>query len=555
VSYTFGQRNDHVMRDAFGDPLAQQTLRLYATKEDAEGGVNELASVFTDRKGRWTYEHADGVLWVKEPDGDVTSLLAPESLGSTYATGGQVRSKVKTDGTDQTATLQAELNALRAAGGGTLLLPSGTVTINGTITLGNDGAVPAKQPYIKLAGHGTHWSGRGTAPQGGTFLDIKGTDTYGKLKTNGLGLLVITGVTFKDSAGTTTPFVYTTNTTLHIDQCAFVGSKAGTACDQDAIVCGGTDNIEGQSGWNDGFQGYGTVISRNFFHGIRRAVYGRRFFNANVIRDNTVWTTCGHTGGASIEIDGDPVGNLTYATGNVITGNLIEVPNYAYAIRLKNATRNQVIANHAYDATGTTVAAVTMQDRAQYNLLVDGFVATGYPGLTEAGNAAGTTTRVASDQSVPSTFGQGIKTLVANILNAAGSVIASFQGIANIFWVNVGSTTVQTWYSSSGGGSAIGGDRATSNFSVLGTNNGKPHFTVRRYASATNANLVEVMTEAESILTRIDAKGRVVTKASTAPVLADLADGEVALFTDGTGALKIAYRVAGVLTTKTVTVS
>jgi len=331
-------------------------------------------------------------------------------LSTTFdaAVGGNKKSKVKTDGTDQTAALQAELDALRAAGGGTLVLPVGTVTVNGTLTLGNDGATPPKQPTLRILGQGAHWSGRGSAPVGATILDIKGTDTYGKIKTTGLGLLAITGVTFKDSAATSTPFLYTTNTTLHVDQCAFVGSKSGTACDQDAIICGGTVAIEGQGDPTQGFQGYGTVITRNFFSGTRRAVYGRVYFNANVIRDNTVWANCGFTTGAAIEIDGNPgadAGNPK-AVGNLVAGNLIEVTNYKYGVKLANAVNNTVAANGMYDATATTTAGVRLDATAQFNRVDASFIVGTKPYIEEGAGA--TTTFLTSAQSVRSVMPGGL---------------------------------------------------------------------------------------------------------------------------------------------------
>lgn len=309
-------------------------------------------------------------------------LEAPAII-ATYATGGEVRSKAKADGTDQTAILQAELNALTTGQGGTLVLPSssfGQVPIKVTnLTLANDAATPAKQAAVVIRGQGAHWSGRGTVIMGGTILEFTGTDTYGLLKTNGLGLLAITGVTFSYKGAGTTPFLYTTNTTLHIDQCAFVGSKAGPACDQDAIVCGGTVNIEGQQGWDHGFQGYGTVISRNFFSGIRRAVYGRTFFNANAIWGNTIWTTCGFPTGAAFELDGDPAGTAadSNSVGNVIRDNLIELPNYKWGIRLGQAAGNTIVHNNMYDPTVTTVAGVRLEPEAIGNQIIEGFTSAG----------------------------------------------------------------------------------------------------------------------------------------------------------------------------------
>jgi len=297
-----------------------------------------------------------------------------------YATGGEVRSRGLPNGLDQTALVQAELDALVAGGGGTLLLPTspfGNVPIKVThLTLANDGATPPTQPPITIRGTGPHWSGRGTAPVGGSILEFTGTDTYGLLKTNGLGLLRCEGVTFRNTGSGTTPFVYTTNTTLHIEHCAFVGSKAGAACDQDAIVCGGLTAVEGAGGWNDGFQGYGTVISKNFFSGIRRAVYGRTFFNANTIKDNTVWNNCGHTGGAAFELDGDAAGTAggSSTVGNVISDNLIELSSYKWGIRLRYAAANIVRHNSIFDPTTANASAgVRVESVAQVNTVLSGF--------------------------------------------------------------------------------------------------------------------------------------------------------------------------------------
>ena len=295
------------------------------------------------------------------------------SLSGTFATTGEVRSAAATDGSDQTAVIQAELDALYAGGGGTLVLPIGTIVCAGTITLINDGTTPPKQPAITLRGQGTHWSGRGTAPVGGTLVDIQGTDTYGKIKTNGLGLLTIHAVTFRDTSGGSTPFIYTTNTTLHISGCSFVGSKAGVACDQDALILGGINQIEGGSGWADGFQGYGTIIANSFFSGIRTAIKGQAFANAVVVRENTIWTTCGNPNGAAIEWDGRPTTGSQYAAGCVIIGNLIELPNYKYGIRLAQCAAFNITANNLYDSTATTAAGYYLDATSATNVVYEGY--------------------------------------------------------------------------------------------------------------------------------------------------------------------------------------
>lgn len=319
-------------------------------------------------------------------DLDMTKI--DETVASaTYASRGEVRSQVKTDGTDQTATLNAEMVALNTAGGGTLVLPIGRITCEGTFTLPTDGAspVPTVNP-LRLLGQGAQWAARSaTPPTGGTILDIKGTDTYGKIKTNGVGIFSAEGVTFTDSAGTDTPFLYTTNTTLHVQRCAFMGTKNWTACDQDAIICGGINQVEGGSAWTDGFQGYGTVISRNYFNHIRRAVFGRAFFNSNVIRDNTVWNQCGSNlaDGACIEIDGQPSG-ASSALGNKIQGNLIEAPAYPYSIKLTQAQGNIITGNDTWDHTATTLAAIRFEHDASNNYIIHGWLDAAVDGVSEA---------------------------------------------------------------------------------------------------------------------------------------------------------------------------
>ena len=340
----------------------------------------------------------------------VEDLTDPESdirevLGATFATRNEVRVPAKMDGSDETDLIQGAIADLVAAGGGTLLLPAspiGAPIMVTNLVIPNDGATPAKQPVIILRGQGPHWSGRGSSPLGGTTLEFTEAADYGLLATNGLGLLGIQGITFRNTnPEISTPFIYTTNTTLHIVGNAFVGAKTGAACDQDAIVCGGTKNIEGQSGWDHGFQGYGTLVEGNFFSGIRRIVYGRTFFNANRIIGNTAWTTCGHSAGAAIELDGDAAGEASgsFAVGNVISDNLIEMPNYLYGIRLRYASRNTIRHNNLYDAhDATTQVGVMVEAVAQDNNVLEGFTDQRCAPLCDL---AGTTTFAPSTAGVP----------------------------------------------------------------------------------------------------------------------------------------------------------
>jgi hypothetical protein len=266
--------------------------------------------------------------------------------------------------------------------------PAGKFRLDGTIALTNDAATPPKQRPLKIIGAGAHFSGRGTWINvgGGTILDMLGVGDYGKFVTNGLGLLELSGLTFTDSSIGTTPFLYTTNTTLLVHGCAFVGhwTRSGTACDQDAIVLGGTEAVEGFGNLDHGFQGYGTVIRENYFDYIRRAVHCRVYCNSITIDTNTVWTHAGSNlpGGAPIEVDG----GAGFAYGNTISNNTLEVVNYEYGIKLTRGNRNLLINNGVWDNTGMTLAHVRIDPGSHANVIIPGASNEALLPVSDAGN-------------------------------------------------------------------------------------------------------------------------------------------------------------------------
>jgi hypothetical protein len=277
-----------------------------------------------------------------------------------------------TGATDCASIINSALASLYAAGGGTLYFPIGVYRVDSAITIPGDSATPQKSVPISFVGEGARWVGRNVSPTGGSVLDLRATDTYGKIKSNSLHLLSFSGLTFTDGAGTSTPFIYTTNATLNIDACAFWGSKS-SAWDQDAIILGGANQVEGGQGWDDGFQGYGTVIKDSYFAKLRRAIYGRAFCNAVNIINNTVWSSCGDNAGAAIEINGRPTTGSGVAAGNYIAGNLIELVGYKYGIMLNYASENVLIGNGFYDATGVTTASVRFEANANSNFVISAY--------------------------------------------------------------------------------------------------------------------------------------------------------------------------------------
>lgn len=156
------------------------------------------------------------------------------------------------------------------------------------------------------------------------------------------------------------PIIQTTNTTLHVHDCIFEGNAAqqDTACKQDAIVLGGTSSTFDSSS-NAAFGGYGSVIERNQFDRIRRCIWGRSSCNAVVISDNLFGKHCGATTAESaLTLDGT---GQWGAYGNVVRGNLFEMQQYPYVVRLINASDNMFIGNGFYDATGVLLFAYRIE--------------------------------------------------------------------------------------------------------------------------------------------------------------------------------------------------
>lgn len=295
-----------------------------------------------------------------------------------------------TGAADCTALLNAALADLYAAGGGTLVFPAGKIKIAGQIILPNDNGATSfptgasLQPSYKWVGQGAYASGQtqsmvedGIRSPGGTvLLCTYASAIYNNAKfvTRGLGLWECTGITFQDpTVGAVTPFVYTTNTTLHFHDNAFVGGSGGSSCAQDGIVLGGKNKHDatGYGDFDGPFQGYGTVISSNYFQRIRRTVYGRSYCNQVQIYSNYMDKGCGTntpTAGC-IEIDGtlDTLGNTGGGQGDTCTNNAIYgnymhwVGGYTYLVILRKCSRHWVGYNGFIDTGAAHTAGVRME--------------------------------------------------------------------------------------------------------------------------------------------------------------------------------------------------
>jgi hypothetical protein len=355
--------------------------------------------------------------------GGVTTGALQTGYGLFAATG------LVVDGTtDNTAAVLAALATISTAGGGTLRLPptpgTNKIRCDGQIAIPNDGASPPRQVSVVIAGAGADHSGQaGGQPSGGTVLDLRYDGGVGKIDTRGLGVLTMRDLSLYDgSAATTTPFIQTTNTTLRLTGVAFWGNpgKSATACDQDAIVLGGTNTGTSDGTANSPFQGYDTVIERCSFDRIRRGVYLRTYANGVVIANNIWGHNCGSNlaGGAAIE----SLGDVTNAdSGLDITGNVVEMGGYPYAIKCQYTLNAYIAGNNYYDQSATTLAYIRLESNAIYNTIIAGFHSDTKPHVSEAVGAAGNNTIITGHQAQATLFAQRVRSLGGmDVFNQSG---------------------------------------------------------------------------------------------------------------------------------------
>lgn len=321
------------------------------------------------------------------------------------------------NGSDQTANLNTLLAALQTAGtGGTLQFQACTYLFSsGTcITLPNDGAtVPNQVPFI-FQGVGNFDNASYTPrPTNGTIFDMRCTDTYGRIKSFGLGVLRMRGITITNNGSSTgTPFIYVTNTVASIKENTFWGAADRTTANQneDVIVYGGTTTTAG-GGPAAPFQGYISDFSNNYVNYTRRMIVGQTFWNGGLVsyNYNGIQSGCGSlTGPACVIID--ITGNVSSAIGPKFIGNVFEVENYNYCMRLTAVVGASIIANDAFDQGTGTLGCVYLNTNSVNNTIIPGYIGNGTPGNNYVVDpngymAAGSETFLSAYNGEPSNFG------------------------------------------------------------------------------------------------------------------------------------------------------
>lgn len=371
-----------------------------------------------------------------------TSCVPNADASGNVAVGGAVlgpdqQIDVKCSG-DVTTTLQAAINALSAANGGIVRLSTGSCYSTAQITVPTDAASPVPhQKPLEIAGNGSHWSGIASPTNGGTILDLRYVGTTGKIKLLGLGRLTLRDLSIVNATSTDSlPFIYTTNTTLHVRGVSFIGSSTASPL-QDAIVLGGRGAEA--DGTTDGyFQGYGTVIDSNYFDYIQRGVLFQKHANAVVVSNNSWWTNC--AGSAALE-DWD---DASYAlAGLTIVGNLIEMNGYTNGFSFKRAIGASILGNNFYDPGAGVTSFYAFGANATTNTVVLGYQDTATkPLCTGAGCPTFFRTTAAGEITLSDGTATGQGTLKVGRLEVKGNRIVLRNGTTG--------DDVFNFYSSSG---------------------------------------------------------------------------------------------------------
>lgn len=309
---------------------------------------------------------------VNVPSGGAASLQFQNKLivdlrDATYAGG------AKCNGGDDTAALNAGLTAVYNAGGGTLVMPTGTCTFSSAqINIPNDGLTTPSHPPIRITSYGNSSMASAAAgvitPNGGSIMNMTFNAATAKIVDLGVGYLEIDHVTLEDTGSDCAPFIFTTNPVSQFYFNEFYGTAFGTSACNVGIILGGTGSSVGGSTTSE-FQGYGTIVFGNFFNQMSTAIRLVNQVNGQNFLYNTVWNRGGTSSGGAFEITGG-----TSDTGNHFIGNLIEITNYKYGFWFNCTCVNNTLSdNTMFDFSATNTTGYRFESGAQFNRVDDSY--------------------------------------------------------------------------------------------------------------------------------------------------------------------------------------
>ena len=334
------------------------------------------------------------------------------------------------DGTDHSTQALALLAKIYNAGGGTLYFPPAVSAYraDSQLLFPNNGAPSPSNVNVILEGSDSTTSGVVRS----STLDLRYQGTGGKITTLGSGGLTIKNLSLIDrGTSNTTPFIYTTNTTLSIKDNNFYGSGN---VNQDAIVLGGTDNNSGNT-INSSFNGYETSIDHNTFRNLNRGIYGRNYANSVSVTDNMF---VNNVGTRAIEFV-DSLSDGSTDVGEYVAGNLIEMDVYQYGIVLSSTTQSTFVGNGFYDGGANRISNYLLNAGTRYNTFEDGY----YTGTYMTGDSYSISLALnlnqLSDTNIPHSLtvsGTGSSTFAGSINSSSGNLVLQSNNTTNKILLN-----------------------------------------------------------------------------------------------------------------------
>jgi hypothetical protein len=315
------------------------------------------------------YEYTSGV-WAKVAGADPYLQVASARQGVYY-----LDQYAGTD--DQKMALALAAVTAGQAGGTIVLSPRAH-------TFASDWYIPNSSPLtsayaVRIKGAGSSFNGQEASPAGITAVTFNYTGGTGNgvacIDVENTGTCEITGIDFVLPATYAIPLLQDTNATLFFHDCTVTGGYSGTACTQSGIVLGGGSTSGGiGSGPGAKYNGYGTVIQRNQFHGIQHCVTMKHGCNGVRVRDNLIDAACG----SSVPLDAPIILNGGGASnplaGNTIADNIIEVTYYTAGVNVTQASECKLGPNGFYDPPASGfLACYVIDSTSTYNEITDGY--------------------------------------------------------------------------------------------------------------------------------------------------------------------------------------
>jgi hypothetical protein len=254
--------------------------------------------------------------------------------------------------------------------GGTIYFPSGKYKVSSRIIIPNDGTSPVgKQKTIKLLGSAGSISS--FYRSSGTLVECTYAGTGSKIFANGYGLLQIENISFYNSGNESYPILFTTKTTLKLNNCGFYGYPSHCV---DAVKLGGL-------GWGENasdtsmFGGYGTVIENCWFDYTKKGISLLSACNGVVIKNNHFGYGCSNEPHIYILGYHHPWYS-EWNSGGTISDNLFEMDARKWGIWANNANNFTFNGNTFYDmplAGGSTDALFKFGPNTRAMTVLEGF--------------------------------------------------------------------------------------------------------------------------------------------------------------------------------------